>query len=299
MKKSLPLMAFILISFISFGQHTDTNSFDDNKIQVSPVGNIKKENEKDATFIKNRLEKLIGPSLRNILENRGIAYPPKYILMRVFKVEKALEIWAGNSNTDSLKLACTFKICAFDDLPGPKLNEGDGKTPEGFYNCTLDYSGGSWFMWIKLNPNEIDESGIVNKGSSFRIFVDYPNNVDYGRTKKFAGNKSPGSAIFMHGNCVSIGCLSFRNKTYLPIFLLSSFHLSALYGPIQLHVFPFKMTNKEIESYSSSNPVFDQTYLKEFWKNLQEGYQRFNKTPVPFSIKYLQNKYIFESKILK
>jgi murein L,D-transpeptidase YafK len=136
----------------------------------------------------------------------------------------------------------------------------------------------------------------VNKGSSFRIFIDYPNIVDYGRTKKIAGNKSPGGAIFMHGNCVSIGCLSLQNKSYLPVFLLASYHQNN-FGSIQIQIFPFRMTNKLITYYSALNQVYNQTYLEDFWMNLKEGYDQFNKTHIPFSMKYLQNKYIFEPKL--
>ena len=131
-------------------------------IRIDSIADIPRNtNERTASFIKKRLEALIGSSLRELTENKGITYPPAYILFRSFKKERELEIWAANKQNDSLHLIVTLPICAVDHDPSPKLQEGDGKTPEGYYKNNLLYGSSYYFMWIKLNSNEINKSGEV------------------------------------------------------------------------------------------------------------------------------------------
>ncbi|MCF6301578.1 MAG: hypothetical protein L3J52_10765 [Proteobacteria bacterium] len=55
------------------------------------------------------------------------------IFIRIFKQEAELEIWVEKDD-DSFKLFKTYPICTFGNGGlGPKLAEGDGKAPEGFY----------------------------------------------------------------------------------------------------------------------------------------------------------------------
>ncbi|RLD66891.1 MAG: hypothetical protein DRI95_05820, partial [Bacteroidetes bacterium] len=202
-----------------------------NNFNIDTVSDIKKgDKERSASFIKSRLQKLVGNSLKEICEKEGIYYPPKFIIFRTFKMEKEFEIWGANKRSDSLHLLLTLPICAMDFEPGPKLEEGDGKTPEGFYNSQMQYWSQADYMWIKLNNNDIDTYGSVGDGSSFKIFLDYPNRFDWHQTKMIKKHSTPGGAIFIHGNCVSIGCLSFENRNYLPLFLFALGHDQNKYG---------------------------------------------------------------------
>jgi hypothetical protein len=119
-------------------------------------------------FIKSRLEALVGTYLKGQCEKNGLTYPPKFVLFRFFKYEEEFEVWAGNTQSDSLKRILLLKVCAVDNVPGTKLEEGDGKTPEGFYNSPLYYGSTADFMWIKLNNSEIGTYGKVGYGSSFK-----------------------------------------------------------------------------------------------------------------------------------
>lgn len=263
--------------------------------EIDTIPDIKSGvNERSASFIKNRLVKLIGRSYEKRCDDIGVSYPPKYVLFRAFKFEQEYEIWVGNKRSDSLKLLITVPICAVDYNPGPKLRQGDGKTPEGFYTCKIMYGSSNGFMWIKLNNSEIDDFGTVGYGSGFKLCLEYPLQTDRARTRRFLGNVSPGSAICIHGNCVTAGCISFENKDYLPIFLSARFHDSKTYGYPKIHIFPFRFTEEKIAKYSKE--VYSEMKpqdLEIFWNELKVAYDLFEKKRKAIRVSFPGNKYNF------
>jgi len=266
-----------------------------NPFVIDSVQDIKDgSGERTASFIKSRLEELIGRSYKIRCQEIGVNYPPQYVLFRAFKYEKEYEIWVADKRSDTLKHLATLPICAVDAEPGPKLVQGDGKTPEGFYTCKIMYGSSNGFMWIKLNNSEIDDYGSVSYGSSFKMCLEYPLAIDRSRTKKFSGNSSPGSAICIHGNCVTAGCISFENKHYLPIFLSSRFHNSQSYGYPKIHIFPFRFTDELIEEQSKS--VYSDMSSEDlvlFWKDIQIAYDLFEKNHKAIKFSFAGNKYNF------
>lgn len=268
-------------------RNVDTVKVDENADDVKAGTNL---NSPD--FIFKRLETLIGDSLKDIFRKKGLKYPPEYSLIRIFKKEKECEIWVGNR--ESIDLALTLPVCAMDFSPGPKLKQGDCKTPEGFYSSTELYGSDLWFMWIRLDPGKVDERGECGKGSSFRLWLDYPNSLDKARTKKYLGNNTdPGGAICSHGNCVSVGCVSFENPDFLPVFLLARYHKTKIYGKMQMHVFPFRFTEELKNKYAENSKLIPSGELKNFWSNLEEGYKFINEKKKPFKYSISGGKYVF------
>lgn len=231
----------------------------------------------------------------NSIEKK-IKYPPDCTVIRVFKQERECEIWSKDSSQDSLSLIMTIPICAMDFEPGPKLKAGDSKTPEGFYYGDFAYYSNNWFMWIDLN--NVNKSGEVKKGSAFRICLNYPNQIDQRHTN-MAGFSTPGGAICVHGNCVSIGCISFLNKNFIPVYAFSRHHNSTKYGKIQYHVFPFRSSDKteaEITAFSKSfihHNKYSPNEVKKFWKSLEFGENLFNNEKMPLSI-ITNRRYLME-----
>ena len=266
-----------------------------NPFVIDSVPDIKEGvGERGPTFIKNRLKELIGRSYKIRCEEIGVTYPPKYVLFRAFKYEKEYEIWVADKRSDTLKHLATLGICAVDAEPGPKLVQGDGKTPEGFYTCKVMYGSSNSFMWIKLNNSEIDIYGSVRYGSSFKMCLEYPLAIDRSRTRKFSGNASPGSAICIHGNCVTAGCISMRNRDYLPIFLSARFHDSNAYGYPKIHIFPFRFDKEDAKErseavWSSMSPE----ELVSFWNEIKPAYDLFEKNHKAIKVSYSGNKYNF------
>jgi murein L,D-transpeptidase YafK len=62
-------------------------------------------------------------------------YPPRRMVLRAFKSERALELWAGAA-AGPLALIKTYRICASSGGLGPKERAGDGQVPEGFYRIS-------------------------------------------------------------------------------------------------------------------------------------------------------------------
>lgn len=303
----ISVIIFSLLSCSSDSQNSESVSDKDSSMilvkeverftsfEADTIPDIKKGvNERSSAFIKSRLKQLIGRSYEERCKEIHVKYPPKFVLFRAFKHEMEYEIWVADKRSDTLKLLITVPVCAVDYRPGPKLMQGDGKTPEGFYTCKLLYGSSNGFMWIKLNNSEIDDFGTVGYGSSFKLCLEYPLQIDRSRTRKFSGNTSPGSAICIHGNCVTAGCISFKNRDYLPVFLSAKFHDSKTYGYPKIHIFPFRFTDEKINSFSeevySDMPPED---LISFWNEIKVAYDLFEKNKKAIKVTFTGNKYNF------
>jgi hypothetical protein len=172
-----------------------------------------------------------------------------------------------------------------DRHPGPKLRQGDGKTPEGFFevNFKNGFYSTHWFMWINLD--HLGLFGIPGKGSCFKTFIEYPTSLDRFHTQ-LAGYTNPGGAIFMHGNCVSDGCVSFKNRNYLPVFSYARHaFLNRKSGGkgVQIHVFPFRFDRIDrktrIKLARHLAGQWSQDMLLRFWDYLEGGFSLFNSAP--------------------
>lgn len=138
-----------------------------------------------------------GPAARARLapefSRAGVPYPPTDFELLVFKAERSVELWAQGAFIRS------YKMTAFSGTLGPKLAEGDGQIPEGFYRI------------VGLNPN-----------SSFHLSMelDYPNAADRARAAA-EGRTRLGQDIFVHGMQVSIGCVAVGNPAIEELFVLA------------------------------------------------------------------------------
>jgi murein L,D-transpeptidase YafK len=68
------------------------------------------------------------------LSKAGLTYGAP-VFIRIFKDSLELELWIRND--DHFKLFKTYRICTYGFGGfGPKIRQGDGKAPEGFYFVT-------------------------------------------------------------------------------------------------------------------------------------------------------------------
>ena len=133
-------------------------------------------------------------ALQKLFKDRGIAYPGE-VFLRVFKQEKEMELWVKPKGKTKFQLLKTYPICALSGRLGPKRKEGDGQVPEGFYKI------------VHFNP---ESSFYLSLG------INYPNASD----KILSDKKSPGSAIYIHGKCVTIGCMPMTDDGIKEIYWL-------------------------------------------------------------------------------
>ena len=105
--------------------------------------------------------------------------------------------------------------------------------------------------------------------------VNYPNESD----KILSDPTQPGSDIYLHGGCQTTGCIPITNSKIQELYLLAvEAHEEGKSIPI--HIFPTKNWKKLLEK-SSKN--------MEFWKNLKEGFDHFEKYHTLPEVKVLTN----------
>jgi murein L,D-transpeptidase YafK len=178
------------------------------------------------------------------------------VLIRVFKAESELEVWIKKRST--FVLFATYPVCYWSGTLGPKLREGDRQTPEGFYTLTERelHHGGRWRRSLNIG---------------------YPNPFD-------RVNGRSGSNILIHGGCDSVGCFAMTDAVNAELYDLVSAALRNGTPSVQLHVFPFRMTDANLAAHPPGP-------WKEFWSDLKLGYDSFERTHLPPNISVCGRRY--------
>ena len=199
----------------------------------------------------------VRPELTEMLETKNLEYGAP-IFIRIFKKSKELELWVRNG--DRFDLFKTYDICTFSGRLGPKLKTGDRQSPEGFY-------------FVK--------PGQMNPASRFHLSFNlgFPNAYD-------RYHKRTGSALKVHGNCVSIGCYAMTNKRIEEIYAMADAALRNGQSFFRVHVFPFRMIDENLKKHKRLK-------WADFWKNLQEGYEQFERTGLPPDVTVEDGRYVF------
>ena len=184
------------------------------------------------------------------------------VFIRIFKDESLLEVWIHTGTVyEHLK---DYTICAYSGRLGPKLQEGDRQAPEGFYKVKK----------YQLNPK-----------SKFHLSFNlgYPNAYD-------RVHKRTGTFLMVHGNCVSIGCYAMTDEKIEEIYALVEGALNNGQKYVQIHAYPFIMTDENMAFYEG-NEWYD------FWINLKEGYDYFEAEKLPPHIKVKNRRYeVYEAR---
>jgi murein L,D-transpeptidase YafK len=190
-------------------------------------------------------------NIKRLFEERGIRYPAAEMFIRIFKRERALEVWVRAENKDSFELLKNYDICALAGELGPKRQQGDSQVPEGFY--AIDF----------FNPES---------DYHLSLHVDYPNVKD-----RSAGGEgiNLGGDIYIHGGCNSDGCLALTDEGIMELYWLSVEARAAGQQRIPVHIFPARLPADELQRLQR---VFaDEPELGTFWATLQPGYEFFEQ----------------------
>lgn len=221
----------------------------------------------DLAFRNNQLSsgrvtdamKKYNDTLSREFKKKNIAYPPKDIYLRAFKSQNEMELWARNTPNSEYKLIKTYRICSISGLLGPKRAQGDRQVPEGFYFIEEFNPKSEYCLSLRLN---------------------YPNYSD-----ELLGKGKLGGDIYIHGGCVTVGCMPMTNDGIQEIYTIC---LNAkLNGEenIPVHIYPTRL-NKNGMSYLSREFPKD-TDRQQFWAELKTAYDYFEKThkllPVMYS----------------
>ncbi len=96
----------------------------------------------------------------------------------------------------------------------------------------------------------------------------------------------------VHGNCSSKGCFAMNDYRMEEIYTLAHAALSNGQETFAVHVFPFPLTRQNLDKYRHSPWI-------AFWKNLQEGYDAFERTHQVPVIRTERGKYVIDKAKVK
>ena len=190
------------------------------------------------------------------LAEKGLALG-RDVFVRVFKAESELEVWMRSG--DRFELFATYPICYWSGTIGPKVREGDKQNPEGFYTVARRqlHRSGRWPQSLNLGfPNALDKA--------------------YDRT---------GSYILIHGGCSSVGCFAMTDPVVAEIFKLAEAALKGGQDRIDVHVFPFRMTEANLALHHNGD-------WADFWRNIKGGYDSFERTRLPPKVSVCERRYL-------
>jgi len=205
-----------------------------------------------------RAEQEASARLRPLLDAQSLALGAP-VCLRVFKEERVLEVWL-RTEAGQFRLLKSYPICAFSGGLGPKLARGDGQSPEGFY---------------AVRP------GALNPASSYHLSFDvgYPNAYDRAKGRT-------GSALMVHGACVSIGCYAMTDPAIEEIWTVMAAAFRNGQRAIQIQLFPFRMSVESLARHRT-----DRWY--DFRVDLKTGSDLFEIARVPPRVEVRSGRYRF------
>lgn len=182
------------------------------------------------------------------------------VFLRAFKEERVLELWMMRRGSGKYEFFRSWPIAGASGVAGPKLAEGDSQVPEGFYFVTPE----------RMKPD-----------SRFHLAfnIGYPNAYDL-------AHRRTGTFIMVHGAECSAGCLAMTDARIEEIYTLCDAALSKGQPFFRVHLFPFRMSQERMDA------VRGQAW-EDFWKNLKEGYDLFERNKVPPEVEVEGLRYIF------
>ncbi len=206
---------------------------------------VQKSNARFATALKLKQD-----TLQKQFVAAGLDWPPKEIYIRSFKYDSQLEVWVRNNDNDEFKLFKTYRICALAGSIGPKRLAGDYQVPEGFYYIN------------KFDPhNEY----------TFALGINYPNASD----KILSDSLNPGNGIYIHGSCVTVGCIPIMDQIQ-EVYILAVNAKNNGQDFIPVHIFPVRYSNQKSIDYFNKTAK-DDASMQQFTGDLKKVYDYFEE----------------------
>lgn len=197
--------------------------------------------------------------VKKYFTDKNLSYSGFNLFIRAFKKERKIEIWIKEKNKETYSLLHTYDFCASSGTLGPKRKEGDLQIPEGIY--TINHFNPVSNFYLSLG-------------------IDYPNASD----KILSDKIKPGGQIYIHGNCVTIGCIPITDEKIKELYILAVEAKNNGQEKIPVHIFPTHLSDKNLSEITSTFSAYS-----SFWKNLQPIYQDFEISKRLKKVKVLTN----------
>jgi murein L,D-transpeptidase YafK len=91
----------------------------------------------------------------------------------------------------------------------------------------------------------------------------------------------------VHGDCSSRGCYSMTDESIAEIYALARESFKGGNASFQLQIYPFRMSATNLAKHAT-NPNMS------FWKDIKEGYDRFEISKAPVSWDVCNKEYVFD-----
>lgn len=194
----------------------------------------------------------VSDTIANEFRAKGLEWPARFMFIRAFKHEKQLEVWVKNDFTEAFQLFKIYKVCATSGTFGPKRKEGDKQIPEGFYYINEFKPNSNYHLALGLN---------------------YPNASDV----ILSDQVKPGGDIYIHGNCVTIGCLPLTDSLIEQVYYLSTVVKEQGQDFIPVHIYPYRFDYpKAVEQFQQRTK--NRQELLRFISPLKDAYDFFEDT---------------------
>ena len=202
-------------------------------------------------------------------KEKGLVWPARFVYIRSFKYDSQLEVWVKATSKDRYKLFKTYKICAMAGTLGPKRMQGDYQVPEGFYYINEFNPRSEYHLSLGLN---------------------YPNASD----RMLSDSTQPGGDIYIHGSCVTTGCIPITDGQIEELYILCSYAKDMGEDFIPVHIFPVNFSNNRSVYYLNR---YLQTFPEytPFAKSMRSAFYYFEKyREVPFVMVNGKGEYVTE-----
>jgi murein L,D-transpeptidase YafK len=241
--KNLFVCLIIFLPYFGFAQG---NGLGTSAASINSFIEFQKTLERPADAMKRKED-----TIRKQFTSKGLAWPARYVYIRSFKYDSQLEVWVKNDRKENYKLFKSYKVCALAGTMGPKRVEGDYQVPEGFYYINEFNPRSTYHLSLGLN---------------------YPNLSD----RILSDSLSPGGEIYIHGSCVTVGCIPLTNPLIEELYIITAHARGQGQDFIPVHIFPIKFNVKKSVEYLAKTQKDDTTLIK-FSSHLEDAFNYFEK----------------------
>lgn len=189
--------------------------------------------------------------LKREFSEKKLTWPAKQIYIRSFKYDSQLEVWVRNGFSEPFQLFKTYRVCTLSGSLGPKRYENDYQVPEGFYYVNEFRPRSEFHMALGIN---------------------YPNASD----ALLCDTVKPGGGIFIHGSCVTTGCIPIKNDPIEEVYFLAAQAKELGQDFIPVHIFPIRYHTPKSEQFMAKATRDNYEYHR-FSARLQQAFDYFEK----------------------
>lgn len=161
--------------------------------------------------------------LKSQLQKKDLELDNFHLLMVAYKASDEFELYVKENTSETYEHLKTYEICSKSGKLGPKRKQGDLQVPEGFYHIDRFNPYSNFYLSLGINyPNASDR--IVSKASNL------------------------GGDIFIHGECVTIGCLPMTTDKIKEIYMYAVHARNNGQSQIPVYIFPYRMSKTIMSS---------------------------------------------------